>query len=103
LQTAYVLSAVPGHNSTTTVVPEIIVGSAAVAALGLGYDDDPQCHHATFSPTSGLLTAVSVRSDGLGCRGGGGGGGSGGGASTNTTHAVIRQNFWQYIDGSGGP
>ena len=80
-------------NSTTTVVPEVLVGAAVVAQEGLGWRDDPQCHRATFSREGGLLSGMSIRHDGAGCQ------------STNASgvaHARVRQTYFQYIDGSGG-
>ena len=91
----YDVVGVAGANSTTTAVPSVVVGSAAVSSLGLGFEDDPQCFRAAFSASDGLLTGMAIRDDGLGCN-----------ADTtgnNSIRADVRQNFWQYIDGSGGP
>ena len=101
------------RNSTTTIAPEIVVGAAAVAKVGLGYPDDPQCQRAEFSAGDGLLAGVSVRHDGAGCHADGGPSKASGSYShsrstsapvdNRTTTAAVRQTFWQYVDGSGGP
>ena len=88
-------------NSTSTAVPTVTVGAEAVAQLGLGFAHDPFCQRVHFSAADGLMSEISVQSDGLGC--GAGGGGRGDENSGNrTTRARVRQTYHHYVDAVGG-
>ena len=70
-------------NSSTTAVPMLAVGAAAVARIGLGYKDDPSCLHVSFNSADGLMQGLEV-----GC--------------ANPTKASARQTYLQYVDAVGG-
>ena len=70
-------------NSSSTAVPTLTVGAAAVARTGLGYKDDPSCLHVSFNSADGLMQGLEV-----GC--------------ANATKASARQTYLQYVDAVGG-
>ncbi len=97
----------PAANSSTTVLPTVVSGAAAVAAAGgLGYDDDPHCTRVHFDPSDGIMsgwdtcepaaaTTAAADSDSD----------SDSDSNSDAVNVSIRarQAYWQYLDGPGGP
>ena len=82
-------------NSTTTVVPDVLIGAEQVAKEGLGFTDDPLCQRVHFNPTDGLMEGLEVRSGGVDCS-------VSEEVGENTITMAVKQAYWQYLDGPGG-
>ena len=81
------------RNSTTTVIPQIIVGAAAIERVGgLHFAKDPLARRVRFDSATGLMREYEMKAQVA----------NGGEAISKVTRAAIRQGFWQYVDAVGG-
>ena len=81
------------QNSTTTFVPQLIVGAAAIErAGGLHFARDPLARRVRFDAATGLMRQFETKAQAVG----------GSKRTSKVTRAAVRQGLWQYVDAVGG-
>eukprot|EP00039_Didymoeca_costata_P024844 m.11690 g.11690 ORF g.11690 m.11690 type:complete len:1093 (+) comp4504_c0_seq1:95-3373(+) len=78
-------------NSTTTFIPEVLVGKSKLISTGMSYENNERCLQVKFND-DGLMDSITTRTDNLGCKG----------SPDKVIEAKINQHYMQYLDGSGG-